>query len=255
MTTTPTRAAAVVSPEHVRQYHDEGYFTLERAIAGAELDMLRRRCKAFVEQEQSRVAASGAMTKHQQAGKYFITFPASQDRDVASFVFGEMMTEVARATAGDDAVLFYDQFVVKGPERGQSFAWHQDSGYVAFPHRPYVTCWVALDDVSEANGTVSVLPYSRAGTRSRVEHVRDESTSDLVGYQGNDPGELVIAPAGSIAVFSSTVFHRSGVNTTPDYRRVYVVQYAPAPMINPSGKQASRADPVLKRGVRCGPPA
>jgi ectoine hydroxylase-related dioxygenase (phytanoyl-CoA dioxygenase family) len=207
----------------------------------------------FVERERAAAATNG-MTRHQQDGKFFITFPASQDAQVADFVFGEMMTEVARATAGDDAVLFYDQFVVKGPERGQSFAWHQDSGYVQFPHRPYVTCWVALDDVNEANGTVSILPYSRAGTRERVEHVRNEATSDMVGYHGDDPGELVIVPAGSIAVFSSTVFHRSGVNTTPNYRRVYVVQYAPEPMINRQGKVASRADPVLKGGKRVGPP-
>jgi ectoine hydroxylase-related dioxygenase (phytanoyl-CoA dioxygenase family) len=243
----------MIPAHHLRQYHDEGYFILERAVAADELARLRERCMAFVEREQ-RAAAERGMTKHQQAGKYFVTFPASQDPIVANFVFGEMMSAVARATAGDDAVLFYDQFVVKGPEQGASFAWHQDSGYVAFPHRPYVTCWVALDDMSAANGTVSILPYSRAGTRERIEHVRDETTSDLVGYHGDDPGELVVAPAGSIAVFSSTVFHRSGVNTTSDYRRVYVVQYAPAPMINPAGKQASRADPVLRNGIPCGPP-
>jgi ectoine hydroxylase-related dioxygenase (phytanoyl-CoA dioxygenase family) len=244
----------MITPNQIRQYQDDGYFILERAIAGDELARLQERCMHFVDREK-RAAAANGMTKHQQDGKFFITFPASQDAQVADFVFGETMSEVARATAGDDAVLFYDQFVVKGPERGQSFSWHQDSGYVAFPHRPYVTCWIALDDVNEANGTVSILPYARAGTRERVEHVRDESTSDMVGYHGDDPGELVIVPAGSIAVFSSTVFHRSGVNTTPNYRRVYVVQYAPEPMINRKGQVASRADPVLKGGKRCGPPA
>jgi ectoine hydroxylase-related dioxygenase (phytanoyl-CoA dioxygenase family) len=244
----------MITPNHIRQYQNEGYFILERAIQGADLSRLQERCMHFVDREKE-VAASKGMTKHQQDGKFFITFPASQDAQVADFVFGEMMTEIARATAGDDAVLFYDQFVVKGPERGQSFAWHQDSGYVAFPHRPYVTCWVALDDVDEANGTVSILSYARAGTRDRVEHVRNEATSDMVGYHGDDPGELVVVPAGSIAVFSSTVFHRSGVNTTPNYRRVYVVQYAPEPMINRQGKVASRADPVLKGGKRVGPPA
>jgi ectoine hydroxylase-related dioxygenase (phytanoyl-CoA dioxygenase family) len=245
---------ATITPEHVRRYHDDGYFILERAVAGAELSRLQERCMAFVERERQAAAAKG-LTTHQQAGKFFITFPASRDDEVAQFVFGETMSDLARATVGDEAVLFYDQFVVKGPERGQSFAWHQDSGYVAFPHRPYVTCWVALDDMSAANGTVSILPYARAGTRTRVEHVRDEATRDLVGYHGDDPGELVTAPAGSIAVFSSTVFHRSGVNTTPNYRRVYVVQYAPQRMVRPDGTQASRADPVLRNGKRCGPPA
>lgn len=243
----------MITAEHVRRYHDDGYFCLERAITGDELSRLQERCMHFVEREQQAAAAKG-MTKHQQAGKYFITFPASRDAEVADFAFGSTMSEIARATVGDEAVLFYDQFVVKGPERGQSFGWHQDSGYVPFPHRPYVTCWIALDDVSEANGTVSILPYSRAGTRTRVEHVRDERTGDMVGYHGDDPGELVTVPAGSIAVFSSTVFHRSGVNTTPNYRRVYVVQYAPEPMNNPDGTQESRSDPVLRNGRRCGPP-
>jgi ectoine hydroxylase-related dioxygenase (phytanoyl-CoA dioxygenase family) len=244
----------VITAEHIRQYKDDGYFILERAVTGDALARLQERCMHFVERELTAAAEKG-LTKHQQDGKFFITFPASQDAAVAEFVFGETMTEIARATAGDNAVLFYDQFVVKGPERGQSFAWHQDSGYVAFRHRPYVTCWIALDDVNEANGTVSVLPYGRAGTRQRIEHVRDVATNDLVGYHGDDPGELVILPAGSMAVFSSTVFHRSGVNTTPNYRRVYVVQYAPEPMINAKGLIASRADPVLKDGKRCGPPA
>lgn len=106
----------------------------------------------------------------------------------------------------------------------------------------------------EANGTVRILSYGRAGTRERVDHLRDEATADRIGYHGDDPGEPVLVPAGSIAVFSSTVFHRSGVNTTANYRRVYVVQYAPAPMIKPGGAQASRADPVLRGGERCGPP-
>ena len=246
-------AMPVVQPERLRQYHQDGYFILDRVIAPNELARLQRKCMQFVERERQAAAPQG-MTKHQQAGKYFITFPASQNAQVADFVFGPMMSEIARATAGDDAVLFYDQFVVKGPERGQSFAWHQDSGYVSFPHRPYVTCWIALDDMSEANGTVSILSYGRAGTRDRVEHVHDGATADRIGYFGDDPGELVIVPAGSIAVFSSTAFHRSGVNTTPNYRRVYVVQYAPAPMIKPDGTQASRADPVLRGGTRCGPP-
>ena len=41
------------------------------------------------------------------------------------------------------------------------------------PHRPYVFCWCTLDDVTEENGTVYLLPYDRARTRDRVEHVRD----------------------------------------------------------------------------------
>ena len=104
------------------------------------------------------------------------------------------------------------------------FSRHQDSGFIGHPHRPYLTCWIALDDMTEANGTVYLLPYSRSGTRGVVKHARDEESNDLVGYFGDDPGDPVIVPAGSIACFSTTLFHRSGPNTTGRVRRVHAAR-------------------------------
>ena len=124
------------------------------------------------------------------------------------------MAQIARGALGDTVYLFNEQFVIKAAERGMKFGWHQDSGFIHYPHEPYLTCWIALDDVTEENGTVYLLPYSRAGTRDVVEHFHDEETNDLIGYFGDDPGDPVIVPAGSIACFSSTLFHRSGPNMT-----------------------------------------
>src|SRR6266516_1318619 len=99
--------------------------------------------------------------------------------------------------------------------------------------------------------TVYLLPYSRAGTRNVVEHIRDEETNDLVGYFGDDPGDPVIVPAGSIACFSSTLFHRSGPNTTDHMRRVYLAQYTAEPLLNKDGSQPRLlAEPLLVDGKR-----
>jgi hypothetical protein len=72
----------------------------------------------------------------------------------------------------------------------------------------------------------------------------------MVGYFGDDPGVPVIAPAGSIAVFSSVCFHRSGANTTDRTRRVYLAQYSAEPIINLQGKVSNLAEPVLKDGKK-----
>ena len=56
-------------------------------------------------------------------------------------------------------------------------------------------------------------------------------------------------PAGSIAVFSSTCFHRSGTNRTPNQRRVYLAQYSPEPILR-DGKPPILAEPFLKAGQR-----
>ena len=71
------------------------------------------------------------------------------------------------------------------------------------------------------------------GIRTVVKHMQDPRTHDQVGYFGKEPGIPVIVPAGSIAVFSSYVFHRSGPNLTNQLRRVYLPQYSPVVIRNP----------------------
>ncbi|MEZ5951906.1 MAG: phytanoyl-CoA dioxygenase family protein [Planctomycetaceae bacterium] len=76
----------------------------------------------------------------------------------------------------------------KRPSRVSRFSWHQDSGGISrFPHRPYVTVWAAVDDMTIENGTAYVLPIRRSGIRTLVEHVRDPETGDKTGYFGKEP--------------------------------------------------------------------
>ncbi|MCY3798103.1 MAG: phytanoyl-CoA dioxygenase family protein, partial [Chloroflexi bacterium] len=58
-------------------------------------------------------------------------------------------------------------------------------------------------------------------------------------------------PAGSIVVFSSRTFHRSGPNLTDQYRRCYLAQYSAEPIMNRDGTALwGRAEPVLRSGKR-----
>jgi ectoine hydroxylase-related dioxygenase (phytanoyl-CoA dioxygenase family) len=187
--------------------------------------------------------------------RYFIgNRHAEAEGRLDHFLFGDLTAEICQATIGNDAYLFAEQFVVKMAEVGLKFAWHQDSGYLKhrLPGyvRPYVTLWCALDDMSEENGTVSVLPFSRSGTRDVIDHVADPELNDLVGYWGDDPGDPIIVPAGSIAVFSSTLLHRSGANRTGHQRRSYVVQYSQEPILQPAGTPFELAEPLLVGGCR-----
>jgi hypothetical protein len=61
----------------------------------------------------------------------------------------------------------------------------------------------------------------------------------------------VIVPAGSIACFSSTLFYRSGPNTTDRVRRVRVAQYSAEPILSEHGSHPLRlAEPLLVEGKR-----
>ena len=245
-------AAPMITEAQKRQYQEEGFFVLERAFVGEMLEMLRGECAAIIAKRNAEMDAAGVdeLGSDIRDNRYFIANRYRESERLKEFIFGDLMAEICRATLGANAYLFYEQWVVKGAEKGVKFSWHQDSGYVKAPHKPYVTCWSPLDDVNEENGTAYLLPYSRAGTRERVEHVR--IGRDMVGYHGSDPGDPVIVPAGSVAVFSSVCFHRSGENRSPRMRRVYLTQYSADPIINLEGKLSALADPVLKDGKRVG---
>jgi ectoine hydroxylase-related dioxygenase (phytanoyl-CoA dioxygenase family) len=250
---TPT---AHITTEQARRFADDGFFVLDGVVPPSDLELLRRECDRLVRERDLEMDRQGVdkLDLDHRGRRYFI-HAIEESPEMRRFLFSDLMAQIARTALGDTVYLFNEQYVVKAAERGMRFSWHQDSGFVGYPHEPYLTCWIALDEVSEANGTVYLLPYARAGTRDIVAHVRDEETNDMVGYFGDDPGDPVVVPAGSIACFSSTVFHRSGPNTTEHMRRVYVAQYSAEPVLNEE-RSAPRhlAEPVLIEGERVTPP-
>ena len=94
--------------------------------------------------------------------RYFSAMVYAERPELRPFVFGPTMAAVCRAVLGSEAYLFWEQYVIKAADPDTTFAWHQDSGYVHEDHEPYLTCWIALDNVTEENGSVYLLPYSRS---------------------------------------------------------------------------------------------
>ncbi len=235
-----------------KQYRDEGYFVLDGIIPDEELATLRSECAELIHEQDAEMDRQGTnvLNLSRRNSRYFVFLAYKTRPQLGEFLFSDMMAEICRATIGDTAYLVWEQFVVKGIEKGSEFAWHQDSGYVDYPHKPYVNGWVPLDDVNEENGTIYILPYSRAGTKEKVVHKPLPNSNDRVGYFGNDPGIPIICSAGSIVVFSSTTFHRSGANQTHNLRRAYAMQYSPEPIYEADGSLKGLAEPFLVDGRR-----
>ena len=244
-----------VTDSRKEQFDREGYCILENALGASQLEMLREECRFLTDESDRAMAAAGETVRgiNHRGKRYFISKRHTDRPRLRNFLFSETMAGICRSLIGDNVWLFNEQFVVKSAEVGLPFSWHQDSGYIdsGCPHKPYLSLWCALDDVDEENGTVYVLPFSHAEVTSRVDHVTQAGTNDLVGYSGNEVGEAAIMSAGSIVAFSSVTFHRSGANSTNEPRRVFVAQYSVEPIIDPRNDQLwALATPLLINGER-----
>jgi ectoine hydroxylase-related dioxygenase (phytanoyl-CoA dioxygenase family) len=243
-----------ITDQQIAQFKQEGYFILESVMTPDQLQALRDECARYIADADAKMEAQGVeslgITHYKK--RYFISNRGLESSAITGFLFSDLMAEVCRATLGPDAYLFNEQYVVKAAEVGTAFSWHQDSGYIGHYHRPYLSCWCALDDMSEANGTISVLPYSRAGMQpdDLFDHTVQEGSNDKVGYKGDDPGIPALVPAGSVVVFSSRTLHRSGTNTTDQMRRSYLAQYSAEPIMDKAGEKLwNQAVPFLQDGV------
>jgi hypothetical protein len=101
--------------------------------------------------------------------------------------------------------------------------------------------WCALDDMSEANGTISVLPFSRAGTRDVIDHVKDPELNDLA-WRPCDRGRRKHRRLLVDAVASQWP------NRTNRPRRGYVVQYSSEPILRADGTPFGLAEALLVGG-------
>jgi ectoine hydroxylase-related dioxygenase (phytanoyl-CoA dioxygenase family) len=251
--TAPPTPRLQITPDQVRQYREEGYFMLPSVLSPEQLELLRSQADFAIKRADAEMDAAGVDVMHlnRRGKRYFTSHVFKQQPILRRFLFSDLMADLTRAVLGPDVWLFWEQYVIKCADKETKFSWHQDSGYVHWKNKPYLTCWITLDDVTLENGTVYLLPYSRSGIRSWVKHIEDPATQDLVGYFGSDRGIPVILPAGSIACFSSYVFHSSGANLTPNMRRIYLAQYAAELVMKEDGSTLWGLDePFLKCGKR-----
>ncbi|MBI1777800.1 MAG: phytanoyl-CoA dioxygenase family protein [Proteobacteria bacterium] len=210
-----------------------GFCILEGALTAGELAGLRSACDVLLEEKPD----DGGGKFHDIGRGEARRFLRHRHRDfpaLEAFVLGEKVGNLAATLLGHAPYLFNEQFVVKGARTGASFAWHQDGAYVGFAHKPYLTLWIALDEATEENGCVYVLPRHLDVDESLVPHRWDPAGKEKIGYEGPERGVPLIGPAGMAVAFSSTTLHSSGANATDRVRRAYICQYSAEPIIDPT---------------------
>jgi len=248
-----------INEEQKRQYVEEGFMIVPDFLSPDELKNVREACDVSIREIEEDMYKRGIKEDRINVlnSKYFINNARDRHHKLKEVIFGDKIRKVCAAVIGNTAYLHNEQFVVKMTDTATSFAWHQDSGYSVYQggaqaHKSYLTCWIALDDMSSQNGTISVLPFSRSPSRELIEHYWDKSVNAMVGYQGEDPGDLVEVKAGTLVAFSSFLLHKSGANQTSRPRRSYFIAYTSELFTHADASKGiySSGEPLMVGGER-----
>ena len=215
----------LITAQQRQHFREQGYFILPDLFSEEEIDALTARIDPFVVAHDAQLQTIGSAGISRANEIAFTAHLAEQDPDIMRFVAQEKFVQLASALlSADEISLYWDQSVYKKPEVPRDFPWHQDNGYTPTDPAEYLTCWLALVDVTVENGCVSVLPGSHL--QGLIEH--QDTAIGKQCYFGPDPGAPVELKKGSVVAFSSLLFHRSGPNVSETTRKSYVIQYAAA---------------------------
>lgn len=116
-------------------------------------------------------------------------------------------------------------------------AWHQDERFIPTRDRSLIGAWIALDDATEENGCLRVIPGShRQGViyRFRPHDRPDEFDPSDEAYGFDESTEAIVeVKAGSVVFFNGYLLHRSMRNRSEGYRRALVNHYCSASTLLP----------------------
>ena len=255
----------VVSAAAAASYRENGYLVVEDFIDRATVDRIVAEGTAVCRGDRGPldglVPAAPGDDDETVLGRYVTcTHVHKSSPLLTAFMQDERLVEALGALVGDNVKGFASQFFIKHAGMPGN-AWHQDENFVPTRDRSLCTAWIALDEATEENGALRMIPGSHAS--GVLYPMRPHNSPDLdraeecYDFPGRESAVPIVLRPGSCVFFSGYILHSSTTNRRPSgFRRALLYQYARAetPIAysarnEPVSNYYDMRDFVLVRGV------
>jgi ectoine hydroxylase-related dioxygenase (phytanoyl-CoA dioxygenase family) len=155
------------------------------------------------------------------------------DRTVATLALSEQVGQACSQLGGWTGARLNQDGCIWKPPHAKGLSYHQDGNYIQWVvPAQMVTCWIALDDVSENSGTLEYAKGSHLWGRGEkpldFHSPVDYQACFKEAARGREAEIIKVAvPAGSAAFHHCWLWHGSGVNETELDRRALALHCMP----------------------------
>jgi len=250
----------MLTPAEVDHFRSEGYIVLERFFGRELLEPAERTIGELAARAEAGTNMTAVLelepeTVAGQAVPRRIFNPFHQHHAFRALAADSRLLDAIAELVGPDINLHHSKLNMKPPRVGSPVAWHQDLAYFPHTNDDLVTALVYLDDATEENGCLQVLP--RCHDRF-FDHFLPEGTfAGMITEQIADgrcghPKSLA-APAGSVILMHCVLPHSSLPNLSDRPRRTLIYEYRAAdayPIYYSERVAATEKNSVVLRGER-----
>jgi len=261
--------ANTLTQEQVSRYERDGFLVVENAVTADQLTRLKDELDAWVEESRAHSEPYGEATidgrpRFDMGEEHTATHPAlrrvNNPSDISDTYFEVMSdartVDMVADLIGPDVKFHHCKINQKCPGANTTVHYHQDFGFTPHSNDDVVTALLMLDEVTEENGCLMVVPGSHRGPMYSlfkdgefVGRVSDKDEVDLSAKQ-----VPITGPAGSVCLMHTRLAHGSAPNGSDRPRGLYICVYTAAdaaplaanPMPSPNEGRILRGHPTLK---------
>jgi len=209
-----------ISQDQINDFNRDGFILIRSLFDNEEIDLLKK--TAVEDRELDKHSFGRADGEGGTVRLSLWNHPG--DNIYGMIARSHRIVDRVEKLLGDEVYHYHSKMILKDPEIGGAWAWHQDYGYwyqngVLFPD--LVSVFIAVDQATKENGCLQVIKGSHL--MGRVEHIL---TGDQAGADQERVDEalkrleLVYCEMerGDTIFFHSNLLHRSDQNKSPNPR-------------------------------------
>jgi ectoine hydroxylase-related dioxygenase (phytanoyl-CoA dioxygenase family) len=230
----------MLTQDQIDFFNANGYLVVDDAVSPALLARLRRDFDAWVEKSRSHAAAYGQTMDgrarfdvepgHSAAapGLRRVSSPAELSDAYYEAMASSRMVEAVADLIGPNVKLHHTKINSKLPKTATKVEWHQDFPFTPHSNDDLITALLMVDEVTDENGPLEVLPGSHKGPLESLWHdgrftgaVDAATTERCVAQAVRCTGR-----AGSVCLMHTRLLHGSAPNHSNSARTLYIVVYS-----------------------------
>ncbi|MEM7033302.1 MAG: phytanoyl-CoA dioxygenase family protein [Chloroflexota bacterium] len=235
-----------ISPEQLAQFHDEGYLVLPERFNTDEVAKMRTEADhilaLIVNSSLANKRKSGRLDIREVSSGQQVVRKIQPINDLSLYLAqvsaDERLVAPMRQIMQDEPILMEEKLNYKEPlpqpvpeievmKIDDRFPVHSDWAYYKAQNYPQsiLSSAICMDECTANSGPIRVWPGSH---KADLEHERIDNglqvLPSLVDFNG---GMDVLAPAGSVLLFSSLLIHNSKANVSGKPRRLMIYSHYP----------------------------
>lgn len=246
-------------------FHENGYLVVENAVTPEQLQGLETDFAHWVHESKSHTEAYGEAIDGRprfdlEAGHSpdkpalrRVNAPVEVSKAYYDAMMDSTMTSCVEQLIGPNIKFHHSKINSKLPGAKTQVKWHQDFPFTPHSNDDVITALLMVDEVTEQNGPLEVLPGSHKGDLHSLWHngVFTGAVDQEVASQCQAQAVMCTGTAGSVCLMHTRLLHGSAPNLSDKPRTLFIAVYSAEDAVPQSlNPMPNRFEGQMVRGER-----